>query len=167
MRCPRPCHSHTQRSLLRGHLSSLSTHHHTWRPGPQTVQAAATHLWDPLPPSLLLSSTGGTVSTMGAVYRRAEWDLPTGEASSHRSHILRCSWPWTRGLISLGGAVLICRTGRLTLPPRRVAVGPEERQGDGRVALWPVRFLIGLSPSLEMLYAPGFPGRHLTHPGST
>lgn len=53
-------------------------------PGPQVrVQAApATHLWDPLPPSLLLSSTDGTVS-MGAVYRRAEWGFAHRRAEVH------------------------------------------------------------------------------------
>lgn len=109
--------THIEVSSTRPPAMSLSTHQHAWWPGPQKVQSAPdTHLWDPRPPSPLLSPTDGTVS-MGAVDRRAEWDLPTGEASSHRSHILHCSLPWTRGLISLGGAVLICRAGRLTHPP--------------------------------------------------
>ena len=119
---------HTEVSSTRPPAASLSTHQHAWWPGPQKVRSAPdTHLWDPRPPAPL-SPTDGTIS-MGAVDWRAEWDLPTGEASSHRSHILHCSLPLTRGLISLGGAVLICRTGRLTHPPLAgLRLGQRRRQ---------------------------------------
>ena len=77
--------------------ASLSTHHHTWRPGPQTVQAVpVTHLWDPLPPSLLLSPTDGTVSKLRS----------TGPSGISTTSSGSQTPPWT--LRMLLGTLLAC-----------------------------------------------------------
>ena len=126
---------HTEVSSMRPPAVSLCTHQHAWWPGPRRCGLRLTHTFGILAPPSPLSPTDRTVS-MGAVDRRAEWDLPTGEASSHRSHILHCSLPWTRGLISLGGAVLICRTGRPTHPPL-AGLQLGQREAPELIGEWP------------------------------
>ena len=160
MRCPRPSLTHTEVSSTRPpvRLCPLIT-----IPGGQVPRRCRLHLphtYGTLCP-LLCSSAPQTGPSL--------WERFIGEQSGicpqeRQVHTVVASSA-AHGLGHVGSSLWeelssSAEQGGSHFPPRRIAVGPEGgARADGQVALWPVRFLIGLSPSLgDALTAPGFPG---------
>lgn len=155
MRCPRPCRPHMEVSSTRPpvRLCPLIT-----IPGgqvPRQCRLCLSHTYGILC-SLLCSSAPQTGPSL--------WERFIGEQSGicpqeGQVHTLVTS-STAHGLGHVGSSLWEELSSSPHFPPCRIAVGPEGgARADRRVALWPVRFLTGLSSSLgDALTAPGFPG---------